>query len=243
VPHPRGHDRQRPRSDPLAHREVQAEIEFGLPRGDPLLGRGLERLQLVLVVRRAQVLDVACSTPAGMHDLHRRRPRRGPHRAHVCHQRRLRAPISAQIQPSPHTNPQVNAPRTRPRSRSEPSQATVRTYETSRVTPWHWRRDALRALHPRPTLDPTTTTSNAASARVLDAKWGVSRHVRRWTTDSWGRMHGRLQACSLGHAVYVDAPNGGNDVFVRPVNTTVCSPPDGARHFVAPAHDSRGTAL
>ena len=57
--------------------------------------RRLQRLQLHLVMRRADVLDVARPAPRGVHDLHRRRSRRGPHCAHRCHRRRLRTPVSA----------------------------------------------------------------------------------------------------------------------------------------------------
>ena len=47
VPHPRGSDRQRP-----AARGLQAQAELQLPGRDPLLRRGLQRLQLRLIVRR-----------------------------------------------------------------------------------------------------------------------------------------------------------------------------------------------
>jgi hypothetical protein len=60
-----------------------------------------------------------------MHDRHRRRSRRGPHRAEAGQQSRLRAPISAQIQPTTHTNQQVNRPQSHPRSRREPSQGSA----------------------------------------------------------------------------------------------------------------------
>jgi hypothetical protein len=69
------------------HPDIQAQVELALPSGQPLPRRGLEHLQLLLVVRRAQMLDIGHPAPGAMHDLHRLRPRRGPHRAHVRHQR------------------------------------------------------------------------------------------------------------------------------------------------------------
>jgi hypothetical protein len=53
VAHPRGGDRQRP-----AARGLQAQVELLLPGRDPLLRRRLQRLQLRLIVRRPQVLDL-----------------------------------------------------------------------------------------------------------------------------------------------------------------------------------------
>jgi hypothetical protein len=62
---------------------AQAEIQLGLTAGQPLSCRGLQRLQLQLVVRRADMFDRARSPPRAVHDLHRDRPGRGLHRAHV----------------------------------------------------------------------------------------------------------------------------------------------------------------
>jgi hypothetical protein len=55
------------------------------------------------------MLDVARHAPRAMHGLDRGRSGPGPHRVQVGHKRRLRAHISAQLQPIPHTNPLVNA--------------------------------------------------------------------------------------------------------------------------------------
>ena len=54
VAHPRRRDRQRPGRP----RAVQAQAELQLAGRDPLLRRGLQRLQLRLVVRRPEVLDL-----------------------------------------------------------------------------------------------------------------------------------------------------------------------------------------
>jgi hypothetical protein len=60
-----------------------------------------------------------------VHDLHRGRPGRSLHRAHIRHGRRLRALRGAQIQAISRANPQLNAPHPRSRSASEPSQVVV----------------------------------------------------------------------------------------------------------------------
>ena len=112
VAHPRRRDRQRP-GWPGA---VQSQAELQLPGRDPLLRRGLQRLQLRLVVRRSQVLDLARPSPRGPHDLHRGRARRGLHSPHVRHQATLRATPSAQVQLQRTENPQVRNPRYRPQS-------------------------------------------------------------------------------------------------------------------------------
>ena len=70
-------------------------------------------LEHLLVVRGAQVLDIAGTASGPVHDLHRGRPRAGPHHAHVRHQRRLRDPFSAQNQPIPQANPQGGCPEAR----------------------------------------------------------------------------------------------------------------------------------
>ena len=64
VPHPRRRDRQRPRPGHRGRRGVQAQVELALPAGQPLPRRGLERLQLLLVVRRPEVLDLAATRAA-----------------------------------------------------------------------------------------------------------------------------------------------------------------------------------
>jgi hypothetical protein len=53
VAHPRGGNRQRP-----AARGLQAQVKLLQPGRDPLLRRGLQRLQLRLIVSRPQVLDL-----------------------------------------------------------------------------------------------------------------------------------------------------------------------------------------
>ena len=90
MPHPRGDDLQRPptagaTAGGRAPRRPGPRSSSRLPAGQPLPRRGLERLQLRLVVRRPDVLDRARPAPRAVHDLHRRRPGRGPHRAHVRH--------------------------------------------------------------------------------------------------------------------------------------------------------------
>jgi hypothetical protein len=92
-PHPRGGDLQRPprrtrrqatrTDDP--DRRFQAEIQLGLPTGQPLPRRGLQRFQLCIVVGRPDVLDRARPVPGAVHDLYRPRSRRRPHGAHVGH--------------------------------------------------------------------------------------------------------------------------------------------------------------
>lgn len=74
-------------------RHVQTKIQLALPRGEPLVRRDLQRLQLFVIVRRAQVLDIPGPTPRRVHDLDRRRPRSDLHRAHVHHDPRLRADL------------------------------------------------------------------------------------------------------------------------------------------------------
>ena len=51
----------------------------------PLPGRSLERLQLLLVVRGSDVLHAVRTAPLAIHDLHGRRPRRHLDRAHIRH--------------------------------------------------------------------------------------------------------------------------------------------------------------
>lgn len=65
-----------------------------LPDRDPLL----RRLQLCLVVRRPQVLDLARPAPRRPHHLHRCRTRGGPYSPHVRGKATLRAAPSAQLQ-------------------------------------------------------------------------------------------------------------------------------------------------
>ena len=66
VPHPRGGDRQGAAALPAG---LHAQAELQLPGHHPLPGRGLQRLQLGLVVRRPEVLDVPPPPPRQVHDL------------------------------------------------------------------------------------------------------------------------------------------------------------------------------
>ena len=68
VTHTRGGDRQRP----ARGRAVQPEVKLRLPGRHPLTGRRLQRLELGLVVRRADVLDVPRPAPRRPDELHRR---------------------------------------------------------------------------------------------------------------------------------------------------------------------------
>jgi hypothetical protein len=56
VTHPRRGDRQRPTG--LRWR-IEPEVELALTSGEPLPGGGLEQLELDIVVRRTDVLDLA----------------------------------------------------------------------------------------------------------------------------------------------------------------------------------------
>ena len=73
---------------------------------------------------RAEVLDLPRPAMREPHDLHRGRARRGLHCPHVRHQATLRAAPSAQIQLSRTTNPQVSAPRHRPRPNRGPTRGS-----------------------------------------------------------------------------------------------------------------------
>ena len=69
VAHPRGGDLQRARRT----RHAQAQVEFQLP-GRELPDRGPQRLELGVVVRRADVLDLPRPPLVEPHDLDRGRP-------------------------------------------------------------------------------------------------------------------------------------------------------------------------
>src|SRR5204863_1209872 len=88
VPHPRRGDLQRPAG---RGSHGQAQVQLTLPGRQPLPCRGPERLQLPVVMRRAQVLNAPRATPRGPDDLHRDRSRGRLHRANVRHPTRLRA--------------------------------------------------------------------------------------------------------------------------------------------------------
>jgi len=88
VRHPRGGDLQRTRPGV----SLQAKVQLALILSEPLPGRSLQRFELRLVVCRPKVLDIAGTTPGGVHDLDRGRPGRGLHRADVRHERPLYGP-------------------------------------------------------------------------------------------------------------------------------------------------------
>jgi hypothetical protein len=78
VTHLRRRDLQRPRAGHRARRiRIQAQLELALPAGQPLPRRRLQRLPLLIVVRRAQMLDPPGSASRAVHDLHRPRARGG----------------------------------------------------------------------------------------------------------------------------------------------------------------------
>jgi hypothetical protein len=83
MPHPRRDDLQRLRPSS----RVQTEVQLALPGREPLPRGRLQCLQLGLVMRRTEMLDLARTPPRGMHDLHRGCSRRRPHRAHIRHDR------------------------------------------------------------------------------------------------------------------------------------------------------------
>jgi len=56
MPHPRRRDRQRPAR---LRRRVQPEVQLALPGREPPTGDRLEQLQLNIIVRRPNVLNVA----------------------------------------------------------------------------------------------------------------------------------------------------------------------------------------
>ena len=96
-------------SGPPAAAGIQAQVKLALPGRQPLPRRGLQQLQLRVIVRRADVLDLPRPPPRGVHDLHRRRARRRLHRPHIRHPATLRPRISAQIQLPRTENLQVTA--------------------------------------------------------------------------------------------------------------------------------------
>jgi hypothetical protein len=98
LTHPRRSDQQRSTRTLLGGLgSLQAQVELVLARGQTLPGDRPQDLQLGIIVRRAEVLDVPRPPPRGAHNLHRRRTRRGLHRAHLRgHQPTLRPGISAQ---------------------------------------------------------------------------------------------------------------------------------------------------
>jgi Integrase core domain len=65
---------------------------FTLPGRKPLARRRLQRLQFRFIVRRSDVLHGPRPAPVGIHNLHRGRPRRGPHGAHIGHRSRAYEP-------------------------------------------------------------------------------------------------------------------------------------------------------
>ena len=103
VPHPRGRDRQR-----AAARGLKTQAKLQLASGQPLPGSGLQRLQPGLVVRRAQVLDLARAPPRRVHDLHRCRAD-FVFTVLTYGQATLRGTVSAQLQLPERPNQQVTA--------------------------------------------------------------------------------------------------------------------------------------
>jgi hypothetical protein len=96
---------------------VHTEIELLLPASQPLPSRRLERLHLLLVVRGTDVLHPARTAPLRVHDLHRGRPGRGLHRAHVRHDPRPYEPGS--VHQSAHTTHRTCRSARYPGSRSQ----------------------------------------------------------------------------------------------------------------------------
>jgi hypothetical protein len=82
-------------SGPAGPRPGRPEVKLQLPGREPLPGSGLQRLQLCVIVRRADVLDLPRPAPRGSHDLNRGLPRRGRHCANVRHPTRLRVTAKA----------------------------------------------------------------------------------------------------------------------------------------------------
>jgi hypothetical protein len=114
TPHPRGHDLQRATNGSLG----QPEVELALPGRQPLPRRRLERLQLELVMSRPQMLNRAGTAPRRVHDLHRRRSRRGLHRPHVRHGRGAYGPRL--VRKFSHPEPQTRRPQRRWRRMRNP---------------------------------------------------------------------------------------------------------------------------
>ena len=141
APHPRGRDRQRPAR---AAAETRAQIKLALPGRQPLPRDGLEQLQLCIIVRGPDVLDLPRPAMVGVHDLHRHSTRRRLHRPHIRHLATLRPPISAQIRTPEPANMQVTAACAPKLHDREPSQAASRA---SRVQPGMVRLIRHRRVH------------------------------------------------------------------------------------------------
>ena len=116
--HPRRRDRQRP----ALRRRIQAQLQLALPGCQPLPGDRLQQLQLAIIVRRADVLDLPRSPMRGVHDLHRDRARRRLHRPEIRHPATLRPRISAHIRLHQTENMQVTASRHSRSPKLEPTQ-------------------------------------------------------------------------------------------------------------------------
>jgi len=94
--------------DPAArrgHPGGQAQVELALPGREPLPRISVERLQLPVIMGRAEMLYAARLAPGGPDDLDRDRSRCSLHRSGIRHQTRLRAPASAQKSPISARNP------------------------------------------------------------------------------------------------------------------------------------------
>jgi len=89
---------------------ARAQIQHALRRRQPLLRRRLQRFRLRLITRRAQMPDLPRPPLREVHDLHRRRARRRPHRPQIRPPGHLRTLISAHTQAPRTTKPQVSEP-------------------------------------------------------------------------------------------------------------------------------------
>ena len=118
MPHSRRRDRQR--AAPAATAEVWAEIQHALPGRQALPRDRFQQLQLGVIVRRPDVLNLPRPAMVGVHDLHRGGARRS--RPHIRHRATLRPRISAQIQSPETRNPQLTAMRQLRILDREPSQ-------------------------------------------------------------------------------------------------------------------------
>ena len=133
-PAPHSREPAHPAGDPSArtlsaarhrHRRNPGQGQ-GRPARRPALPRdGNEELQLGVVVRGPDVLDIPRPPPRRVHDLHRRRARGRLHRPHIRQRATLRPRISAQIHSPTTRNRQVTAVGELRNLDHEPSQEAV----------------------------------------------------------------------------------------------------------------------
>lgn len=90
-------------------RPGSAPVELGLPLDDPLCGPSLERRKLLLIMRRAKVLDLPRPPPRGVDDLDGPRSRGRLHRPYIRHRRRIRTRLVRQISRPRHAKQQASA--------------------------------------------------------------------------------------------------------------------------------------